>query len=123
MWWLALIVSDDLGSALVDQESDVFGSQFERVVLFERLRCAFDAMVSLNVCDCLNIIDHVSTAGQGDGERLRDGIVGHIDTLPRLSSGSISAVSAENEAKNTLYVVEAKVCLEHGVMKCIIVPC
>lgn len=81
-------------------------------------------MVPLKVCDGLDIIDHVSTAGQGDGKRLRHGIAGHVDTLPRLSSGSTLTMSAkENEAKNTLYVVEAKICLGHGVVKSMIVLC
>jgi hypothetical protein len=35
--------------------------------------------------DGLDVVDHESTARQGDGERFGDGVVGHIDVIPRLS--------------------------------------
>jgi hypothetical protein len=63
-------------------------------------------MGSLKMGDGLDVIDHESTAGQGDGKRFGDGVVGHIDIIPRLSSRSTQALSVRlYDARNTWYVV------------------
>ena len=61
-----------MGSTLVDQQCSVLGSQFERVVLLKSLRCAVNAVLALDVCDGLDIVDHKSAAGQSDAEGLGD---------------------------------------------------
>jgi hypothetical protein len=70
----------------------------------------------LKMGDCLDVVDHESTTGQGDGKRLGDGVVGHIDIIPRLSSRSTNALSAKvDDARNTWYVVVGMGCRERGI--------
>lgn len=108
----------DLGGALVDQQRDVLGSHFKRIVLFECLRCAFDAVCLLEMGDGLDIVDHESTAGQSDGKRFGEGAVSHVDVIPRLSSRSMQAMSAIVEhARNTWYVVAAKSGFGSGLLR------
>ena len=77
--------------------------------MFEGLRCAVNAVSLLKVGNGLHVIDHESTAGQGDGKRFGDGAVGHIDMIPRLSSRSVQALSARaKHARNTWYVKAAE---------------
>jgi hypothetical protein len=75
-------------------------------------------MLLLKMGDGLDVVDHESTTGQGDGKRLGDGVVGHIDMIPRLSSRSKKALSARvlvHDARNTWYVVVGISSRERGI--------
>ena len=97
-----------MGSTLVDQQCSVLGSQFQRVVLLKSLRCAVNAVLALDVCDGLDIVDHESAAGQSNAEGLGDVVFGHVGE-PRRSSKPTCKMSVHEQTKE--HVVGTESCL------------